>query len=339
MQKLQSTKLLAILLLLTGISILFSCKKENTDSNKISPTPSPTPTFIVNNKEEQMPVWVEGKADATYIVLAVSGGPGSDVLDFRNYHNGTGFKEIEKNYLVAYWQQRTAGESVGPDNKAYYTIAQYVEDCDKVIDELKSRYADKKIVLLGHSWGGMLTSSYLADATRRSKIVAWIDAAGVTNGTTWPQQTIDDVNAEADKRIANNENTTYWINLKNDLKAYPFYANYLAYSCIEKVAEVPVKVNNGEFIFSNRVSTSHPILIGELSKTNNTAQLPAFTLPTLLLWGKYDFVVSKKQRDEVISKIGTAKLTNVELDASGHYMMFHEPLKFATSIIDFIKTL
>lgn len=71
-----------------------SCSLENTDPSKISPTP----TFIVSHKEEQMPIWVEGKADAPFILLAVHGGPGSDVLDFRNYQNGTGFKEIEKSF-------------------------------------------------------------------------------------------------------------------------------------------------------------------------------------------------------------------------------------------------
>lgn len=241
--------------------------------------------------------------------------------------------------MVAYWQQRASGQSIGPNNKAYYTIAQYVEDCDKVVDALKNKYPDKNIVLLGHSWGGMLTSSYLADATRRSKITAWIDAAGATNGTTLQQQTIDDVNAEADKRIAANENTTYWRDLKSKLASDSDFANVLAYKCLEKIAEVPIKVVNSDFNFALRVYTSNPVLFREILKTNNVIHTQNFTLPTLILWGKYNFAVSKKQRDEVITSIGTTKLTNIEFEASRHYIMFHQPAKFATSVVDFIKTL
>lgn len=321
-------------LVLTILTILImSCGKNNFTKFDTQET------FIVTNKEEKMPVWVKGKGDANAILLVVHGGPGSDVLDFRNYQKGKGFKEIEKSYLVAYWQQRASGQSIGPDNKTYYTIDQYVEDCDRVVDELKTKYPNKKIVLFGHSWGGLLTSSYLSDATRRAKIAAWIDAAGVTNGTTLFQQTIDDINAEAEHRIAKNENTAYWQDIKAKLKENPLQANSLAYACLDKFGEVIIKVNNADFKYASRVGSSNTTLFSEIIKTNNSTQVVNFTIPTLILWGKYDFAVSKKQKEEIISKIGTTKLTTVEFKGSGHYMMFHEPNLFATSILKFMNSL
>ena len=62
-------------------------------------------------------------------------------------------------------------------------------------------------------------------------------------------------------------------------------------------------------------------------------------MPTLLLWGKYDFSVSKKMRDEVISNSGSTNLVSVEFEASSHFPMYQEPVLFATTVLDFINGL
>ncbi|MFZ1495686.1 MAG: alpha/beta fold hydrolase, partial [Saprospiraceae bacterium] len=195
--KFSTLVVLAFFGVIFSIFCFVSCEKDNNDEQ--------IKMFSVINKSETMPVWLYGNYNSNYIILAVHGGPGSDVLDFRNYKGGLGFKQIEQTHLVAYWQQRASGQSTGPSDTTYYNITQYVEDCDKVVDQLRARFPNKKIVLFGHSWGGMLTSSYLKDANRRAKVVAWIDAAGAHNGTTLFQSSIDDINAEADKRILANE--------------------------------------------------------------------------------------------------------------------------------------
>lgn len=312
---------------------VMSCKKENVNNNVTSDT------FKISNKEATMPVWVHGKSDANYILLAVHGGPGSDILDFRTYKGGTGFKEIENNYLVAYWQQRASGESTGSEDEALFNIPQYAEDCDKVIDELKKRYPNKKIILFGHSWGGMLTSYYLRDAARRAKVVAWIDAAGATHGQTLNQSSIDDINVEANKRIALGQNTAYWQERKQELVDFPDAANQIAYTVLEKIPEVLVKVDNSDFKIKDIGYISNVALFPEIIVTDNTPFLKDIKFPSLFLWGKYDFAVSSKQRDEAITNIGSTIKKNIVFDASGHYMMFHEPDKFAQSIIEFMKGL
>ncbi len=328
------TRIFSPILFLVITLTLWSCKKSDQFDGF-----SPEANFTVTNKEETMPVWVYGKNDAKYIVLAVHGGPGSDALDFRNYQGGLGFKELETQYLVAYWQQRASGQSQGPDNKAYYTISQYVEDCDKVIDQLIIRYPGKKIVLFGHSWGGMLTSAYLSDATRQAKIVAWINAAGVDNGTVLFKTTQEDILSEANARIAKKENVTYWEDVKNKAKDETL-ANFLAYRVVEKIGEVTIKVNNDDFKFTKRALKSNQGLFPEIvTKDYSNSLAEHFKKPVLFLWGKYDFAVSKQLRDALIPKLTTNKVSNINFPASGHYMMFHEPTLFAKSIRGFVEAL
>lgn len=307
---------------------MFSCKTAVT----------PTATFLIKHKEETMPVWIHGNTQSKYIILAVHGGPGSNVLDFREYKGGIGFRKVEEDYLVAYWQQRASGQSKGANEKSLFTINQYVEDTDKVIDQLKEKYPNKEIVLFGHSWGGTLTSSYLADSKRRKKVSAWVNAAGVHNGTNLMQYTITDINNEADKRIAANQKVSYWTDVKNTLAEKPQHANRLAYSVTLEIPEVSTKVNNSDFDISFRALKSNMTLFTQIIKTDNTSTLSECELPTLMLWGKYDFAVSKSMQDE-INMHSSAPVTKIDFNASGHYMMFHEPILFAQSLKDFISKL
>lgn len=321
-----------LIICFTSIHFSFAPKQKNKPIE-------PNPTFTIVNRSETMPVWVYGKSNSQYLILAVHGGPGSDVLDFRNYQGGIGFKKIEEKYMVAYWQQRASGQSIGENEKSYFTIDQYVEDCDKVIDQLKILYPEKKIIILGHSWGGMLTSNYLKDAKRREKVVAWIDAAGLHNGTTFLKSCIEDLNAEADRRITNGENIEYWQKVKKIIKKSPKKANREAYLATLEIPEVTIKVKNSDFVVNYRGIISNLKLFKEIVLKNMTPELKNYTLPTLLIWGKFDYAVSKQQRDEVLAKSGSKSLKSVELNASGHYMMFHQPEAFADAIIEFIAGL
>lgn len=319
-----------------------SCSKSDSNSGAdVSTTKfSPTATLVVKNAEESMPVWVNGNKDSKFIILAVHGGPGSDVLDFLNYQNGTAFKKIQEKYLVAYWQQRASGQSVGSDNKKYFTIAQYVDDTDKIVDQLQKTYPDKKIVLLGHSWGGMLTSSYLKEEAHRAKIIAWVYAAGLQNGTSMSETSTTDINTEADARIKANDKAEEWEATKKLLKENPEKFNSIAYAATQIIPEVLIKVHNDtDFKFTTRALNSNSALSQEIFKTNNNQYLKNITMPCLVLWGKYDFAVSKTYRNELLQNIGSKNVTSIDFNASGHYMMFHEPDLFAKSVIDFVGTL
>lgn len=325
---------ISLLVFLLILSVSSSCDKDDEEV-----VIEPTPTFIVENNEESMPVWVHGNNDADYLILAVHGGPGSDVLDFRTYQGGTGFRTIEQDYLVAYWQQRASGQSAGSNDNELFTIEQYVSDTDKVIDELKSRYPNKEIILFGHSWGGMLTSSYLKEENRRAKVKAWINAAGAHNGTILFSTSKDDIIQEADNRIQANENVAYWEDIKQQLANDPNKTNSLAYDVLENIPEVTIKVDNDDFETTQRANRSNSELFDQIISTNNTSAMADFTLPILILWGEYDYAVSKTLRDEAISNIASSQVTNVLFDASGHYMMFHEPDVFANSMKNFIESL
>jgi pimeloyl-ACP methyl ester carboxylesterase len=91
------------------------------------------------------------------ILLWLHGGPGGAERPLFRYFNS----ELEKQFVVVYWDQRGAGRSFDPETDPHQlTIARHIADLDFVIDHLKATLHQNRIVLVGHSWGGALGLLY-----------------------------------------------------------------------------------------------------------------------------------------------------------------------------------
>ena len=84
------------------------------------------------------------------VLLFLSGGPGASeaarVLRFN--------QELEKHFVVVIWEQRGCGKSYPSLNpKSSLTVDQYASDLIELSEMLRARFDEKKIYLVGHSWG------------------------------------------------------------------------------------------------------------------------------------------------------------------------------------------
>lgn len=84
------------------------------------------------------------------VLLFLSGGPGASeaarVLRFN--------RELEKHFVVVIWEQRGCGKSYPSLNpKSALTVDQYTSDVIELSEMLRARFDEKKIYLVGHSWG------------------------------------------------------------------------------------------------------------------------------------------------------------------------------------------
>lgn len=87
------------------------------------------------------------------VLLFLSGGPGASeagrVLKFN--------QELEKHFVVVIWEQRGCGKSYPSIHpKAELTIDQYVSDLIELTNNLRTRFDEEKIYLVGHSWGTII---------------------------------------------------------------------------------------------------------------------------------------------------------------------------------------
>lgn len=84
------------------------------------------------------------------VLLFLSGGPGASeaarVIRFN--------QELEKDFVVVIWEQRGCGKSYPA--RTNLTVEQYASDVIELTEMLKERFDEKKIYLMGHSWGSII---------------------------------------------------------------------------------------------------------------------------------------------------------------------------------------
>lgn len=99
---------------------------------------------------------IRGTDPANPVLLHVHGGPG----EAEGYaFIGAGLRPLEADFTICYAEQRGAGLSFAADiDPATMTLDQLVDDLAGVARFLCQRFGQRKIYLLGHSWGTMLAT-------------------------------------------------------------------------------------------------------------------------------------------------------------------------------------
>lgn len=169
------------LIIAISFVILFasSCKK-----NEPQPSQSCQELFWVTNKGSQMPVLMIGNKESASILLFIHGGPGESSIAGAGIYTGNSPSNLTDNFLLANWDQRYAGYSKNPDPIDWSTVNvdQYAEDCARVTDQLKIRFPGKKIIVVGHSWGGAVLTKFISNSAYQDKYNGWVVTDGMVNG-------------------------------------------------------------------------------------------------------------------------------------------------------------
>jgi pimeloyl-ACP methyl ester carboxylesterase len=339
-------------LYLVIISItLLACQKEQTGGiiNE---------TFWVKNAGAEMPVYMRGNIDSKVVILIVHGGPGGSGLEYR-----TGFwtEELEKNYTMAYWDQRGQGMSHGHYDKSDVTVAQMTEDMDAVVKVLKAKYGnDVSVFALGHSWGGTLSANYMVTGDLQNSLNGWIEASGAHDN---PKGNIESVKLfiqTANEQIAAGNNVQNWegilawataIDTNNITDDQSLEVNqkgneveeWLIDDGVIELAEYGGNENSkfygpqNPFTSRQTGNTTNRMLDEEVETVALTDQLFKITIPVLVIWGKYDFVVAPALGQDTYNEVSSTTKKIVILEKSGHSIMDFEWREFTDEILLFVE--
>lgn len=339
-------KLSTLLLLLLSISIT-SCTEQETDLSNLNDT------VYVRHKNADMPAFIHGNASDKVFLIILHGGPGGNGLFYRT---NTIKSEIEKNNAVVYFDQRGSGLSQGNYDKNGTSIDIMAEDILALARILKHKYGqDSKLFLMGHSWGGTLGPATLLKD--QSPFVGWIDVAGAHDPKGSYAQYQESIKEMADQQIALGNSKDFWQNAiaitdsvspeynipdfgKLNQIGHDAEEVYVADGLVDSLKVDYETTLNPYTVYVNSIFIKYRLLknndlFGSVSFTDHLHEI---TLPSLVLWGKYDLVVPFHYAQEAYEKLGSEEKDLFIFQRSGHSMMLNEPDLFSEKVIDFINT-
>ena len=334
------------------LGLFISCQKE-----KITLGTNVSETFYVRNDGADMGVRVFGNTQSEIIILIGHGGPGGGALDYRTEYYRD---KLESRFAIAYWDQRTTGVSQGGVNRANLKVEQFGKDMRAVVLTLKKRYGtDCKIFIYGHSWGGMVTSSFMTQGKNQTLVKGWIFLNATHDYLRNDELTRKIMLDSCDVEISAGRSVNDWKEIKD------FATNNPASNNIEISKKYNELASNAEKLYAYRLSSGSsasadlltlaiqnkfPLTVSypdgvnnnneefysDILQTSFTSRLKEVKLPALVMGGAYDFICPASLQTEFYQALGSTDKKLIIKKATAHSM--EEEEAYIEAIIDFITS-
>ncbi len=95
---------------------------------------------------------IRGQDVTKPVLLFLAGGPGGSQLATARY----ALAGLEEHFVVVNWEQPGAGKSFDAVNRATMTPERYIQDAHALVLQLRERFGQEKVYVLGESWGSAL---------------------------------------------------------------------------------------------------------------------------------------------------------------------------------------
>jgi pimeloyl-ACP methyl ester carboxylesterase len=100
-------------------------------------------------------IFIRGTNQSNPVLLFLHGGPGAPIFGISSARALDA--ELINHFTVVHWDQRGTGKSYNPDIPVKsMTHNRLVEDCNELIDYLRTRFNAEKVFLVGHSAGSII---------------------------------------------------------------------------------------------------------------------------------------------------------------------------------------
>ena len=288
---------------------------------------------------------IRGPANPPAVLLFLHGGPGQGLNGLLTVEAYPG-PLIEQHYAVAYLHQRGVLRSpaVPPSTQ---TLANHVDDVDRVIAYLHRRFPRAALAIAGHSWGGLLAVAY-AEQHPEAPVAGLIlvaapvsfahnERASYDTALAWARRTGNDTALRELGRVGPPPHAAY-----TEIAAYrqwtgravpgtPFVPD------MRKVLAAGGYTAPDTSWFSTQMQIALA-MIPSLVTTDLRAGLSRLRMPLLAIAGGHDGIVLAGPMYDDLATYGGPKRF-VTFTASDHFLFMEEPERFAREVSRFLASL
>jgi proline iminopeptidase len=285
---------------------------------------------------------IRGADKTAPVLLWLHGGPGGAERPLFRYFNG----DLEKHFVVVYWDQRGAGRSFNPRADPHrLTIAQHLVDLDAVVNHLLKSLGQNKIILMGHSWGAPLGLLYAYGHGEKVSTFIGVNPLVSTRGVQQAQY--DFVLAEASRRrdgkaltrlreigVPPYNKATQVLAMEKLVQRYGgvFHREpkrtWIMIRAIFSGLVVPWEIPR--LIHANNVSLA--AMNEELLSLDLSRSVPSLDVPVLFFLGRYDRHTDAKLAASYFETLRAPVKRLVWFEKSAHNIPFEEPGLFNATV-------
>ena len=265
-------------------------------------------------------IWYEVRGSAAgRPLIVVNGGPG---FDHGYVLCSDAWDTLAKTRRVVFYDQRGNGRSGGLSKEQTCTLADQISD----LDALRAEIGAAQIDLLGHSWGGYLVMAYASRHPERVAHLLIVDSAS-------PKWTETDfifkfIFPEGTDRQA----TLDFFDSIGDSTAAPrSMQEYMGMLFVSTEKRDEFLSHSADYRYTRSVNET---LNAELGRIDMWPVLPSFTMPTMVITGRYDINVAPSTAWKIHKAIPNSRWEVFE--KSGHLPYFEEPEKFVRVVEGFV---
>lgn len=279
-------------------------------------------------------VLVRSKNIKKPIVLFLHGGPGMPMMYLAHEFQ----RPLEENFTVVQWDRRGAGKTFSRNIPTVESmnVRQIINDAYVLIDTLKNRYEQDKIILVGHSFGSYLGSimvnekpelfsayvsiGQVVDSEKSGALQEeFVRGKAIENGRR-------EIIAALDQPIKPNfENWLFEFGgeLKNSKSFFPLV--WSGMQAPEYTLPEVTSVAGGSSFSSSHMT--YNVLSGSIYN-----EIQAYDVPVYFMIGKFDFTTPHPLVTEYFKLISAPNKKIIYFEESAHFPFFEEPEKFSKEL-------
>ncbi|HYE11554.1 MAG TPA: alpha/beta hydrolase [Patescibacteria group bacterium] len=285
-------------------------------------------------------IYVAGENNGNPLILMLHGGPGYPLMPFSHI-----FHKLEKEFIVAYWDQRGAGKTYSEETPSNtMNLETFIKDTYEVIQFLKAEYGKERIFLAGHSWGSILGINIAYQ--HPSEIYAYIGISQVANYVKG-----NNISYQFALKTAKEKNMADMLEKLIELGEPPYKEAAdmsLLSSCIyEFGGAYHVPVDDDSIIRNSQIYNRFDIecidkgmeftsnyLLKVIGKVNLVEEGKIkFNIPIIFLGGKYDYIVPAEVTLEYYEILDAPMKEFIWLNESAHFCYLEETENFINDLL------
>lgn len=344
----RNTIMLVVITVLTGGYILVSQMTASTPpiidefGKPVKESIAQLQQVNLNGRKEWVSIRGENKDKPVLLFLA--GGPGGTQLAAVRHD----LSELEKHFIVVGWDQPGSGKSYDSGGKSL-TVDTYIEDGYALTQYLCEQFGQKKIYMLGESWGSALGIILAAK---------YPDSYHAVIGTGQMVDFLETENIDYDKalKIAEDRGDTEKIAKLKANGRPPYYgsdvtwksAEYLNY--LSSYMSSNPEIHNGGYhtfrdIFSSEygvidklnylrgVVTTFNHVYPQLYETDLRTDYPKLKVPVYFFLGRHDINAPTALVEDYVSILEAPHKEIIWFENSGHSPWINESEKFISELL------